>query len=492
MRILLIEPPFQRLKGIYQIFFPLGLGYIAGTLRREGHTVAIYKTDIPAQGERLKQEKNLTLLKEHRTYRSALADRSHFVWGEIKEYLKQTKPDIVGISVMSAKLGSAQKVSEIVKEWNKECVVVWGGVHSTDDPDRSLRCPDVDIVVRSEGEATIAELVKAMEEGRDLRSVEGISFKSDTGTVHTPERALIGDLDAIPFPYREGMMKREMLKPDDFGDIITSRGCPFNCSFCNTSSIWHKKVRRRSVDNIIREIEDTKLRFGTKTFRFTDDSFTLDRNFVTTFCRRLKEKKLDIGWFCDTRVDIIDEALLSTIKEAGCLGVNIGIESGSEKILRYIKKGITLKQIAAATELLQRSGIDWNAYFLVGFPPETEEDLKKTFALMKKIKATTVTLSIFTPYPRTAIFQELKEKGVITADFDYTRYSHQSPENMFVQEIDKDLFGRYVVRMAKLADAINHDIFRMIKKFFKRSSFYCKHPYLFLKKVLFFIKRKFE
>ena len=489
MKVILIDPPFERLMGIYNPFFPLGLGYLAAVCKAGGVDVQIYRADIPSRGEKIKQEKNITSLQLHHNYRQALEDENNFVWDEIRGRIMSFRPDLVGIQVMTPKLGSAKMVSRITKRISKDILVVWGGPHPTLDPAGCLSDENVDILVRQEGEETIKQLILCFQRGAGREGINGISFRENGSIRHNPPQPLISDLDSIPFPSRESLLKKELFYPEDFGDILISRGCPFCCAFCSSSGLWTRKVRRRSVENIIAEIRSIKKEFKTRIYKFHDDSFTLDRGLTISLCRAIIKEKLDIGWFCDTRLDLIDSELLSLMKKAGCLGINVGIESGSEKILKYISKGIGINAIKRGVALLNKSRLDWHAYFMIGFPPETEADLKETVKLIKEIRPPAIVLSIFTPYPETDIFRELTENRAISTDIDWSKYSHHSPENAFIFGMDKDRFRAYVEEIACLVDRINHSPLSMVRKAMNRSDFYYRHPGALIKTAFTYLKR---
>ena len=260
MRVLLINPPYTRLKGLGQApAFPLGLGYIASILRQNGVETMIYQAENPRmKGETLNTEADATYrfrsLSERR-YQSIIADDSHFVWREVMNSLQSFKPNVVGISLLSPMVASALKISRLCKIYNEDCAVVWGGVHPTFLPDQCLRYDAVDFVVRGEGEYSLLELCNVLSKKEQLLSVKGLSFKVDGRVFHNPKRELIDNLDELPFPARDAVLYPDSFDFKSLGSMIISRGCPFRCSFCSSRNFWEKRERFRSPENIIREIQ---------------------------------------------------------------------------------------------------------------------------------------------------------------------------------------------------------------------------------------------
>ena len=463
MKILLINPPFSRLKGFKDIYFPIGLGYLAAILKENGFTVKIYNAENPYEVLPYGwSEKNVnqTLLKISNNYVNNLENEDHIVWREIKETIEKYQPGIVGISVMSAKLNSALKVASICKRVYEDCYVVLGGPHPTAQPEETIRYENIDCIVRGEGEQTLVELCKAISNGnKDFGTIEGLLYKKNGKIIHNRPGELIKNLDELPFPTlwaRDLSLYPERYTSDAFGHIITSRGCPFRCAFCEARIIWTRKVRAKSTKNIIKEIKCLMEYYGIKNFYFWDDCFTVNREKVVDLCNKILDEKLKITWGCTTRVNLVDGNLLKLMKNAGCTSIDFGIESGSEKILKLIKKDITLDQVKRTTDLVVKSGLTCNAFFMIGFPEETEDDIKETIKLINGINASRIAFSVFTPYPGCELFEIAKKLGLIPEKVNWSKFSHQSPDNYFVKYIDRKRFKKYVSYVAMLIDAHNN------------------------------------
>ena len=369
MKILLINPPWYCLQNLRSKDIPLGLCYLASSLRNNGHECMIFDADLGFGDPKNREE----LLVDFDYYLRALED--HPVWAKAESVIRDFQPDICGISVYTGKYGSAKRIASIAKQCTAgPATIVMGGPHPTLLPAETLQETDADIVVRGEGEVSFVELAACIESKAPLTDVLGISYKQPDGTIRwNPDRPFVEDLDTMLIPARELIFEKELYETDAFGSIITSRGCPYKCVFCSSPRIWSRKVRFRTPQSVIVEVEHVKSTFGTKMFRFNDDSFSLNEKRIVSLCSLLEEKQLDILWQCDTRVHSISEDLLGKMKKAGCVQVNLGIESGNPEILKAINKGITTDQVQKAVAITRKIGVRSYVYFMLGFPGETRQ-----------------------------------------------------------------------------------------------------------------------
>lgn len=462
MRILFINPPFERLKGIAHIYFPLGLGYLCAVVSKDKRISSmIYNAELPEFSERLLYHaKYQDMLKLHNNYIQCLNENNHYVWQEVSGVIKEYNPDVVGISAMTAKYGSALKISEIAKSINRKCKVVWGGPHATVDSDRVLENNCVDFVVRGEGEIALKSLINLLIENcepcyDDLSKIGGLSFKNDFKTFHNPDRPLMEDLDVLGFPEKDRVFFATRYLPSSWGDMITLRGCSFNCGYCGAHNTWTYKVRYRSLDKILEEIDMLISKYNLKKFYFWDDNFTLNRERTIEFCSLLKQRKIRINWGCTTRADLLDDIILKEMKQAGCNYISIGIETGSERMLENIHKGITLEKIDLAVRLLNKYRLRYEAFFMLGFPEETYVDMEQTFDLMKRLKNANICFSIFTPYPGTEQYEIAKKYKLIPEHPEWSRFSHQSQDNHFMKYVEKETFKKYVQKISFWIDENN-------------------------------------
>jgi len=485
MKVLLINPPFNRLKGLKKMFYPIGLGYIGAVLKDNGFEVKIYQVENNrgALAKVSLKNKYQQMFQKYHNYLQALKTDHHYVWNEIREIFRVEKPKVVGISCMTVHLKTGLKMADIIKEMDKECKVVFGGPHPTIIPDDIMQSENVDFAIRGEGEYTMLALCQAIADGAgDLKKIDGLSFKIKNRIIHNSPRKLIKDIDTLPFPLRTNLIFSHLFSPQDLGVMITSRGCPFGCTFCSSRSIWGKKVRYNAVKKIIDEIKLLVSECRTREFFFWDDSFSFNRERIIEICNTLIKEKIEISWGCTTRLDLLDDELLSWMRQAGCSQIDVGIESGSERILKKIRKGIILKQIKQGIKLITDHNIFVTTFFMIGFPDETEEDIRRTFDLIKNVNAT-VTISLFTPYPGTELFQNLLDIGMVSIKQDWSQISHQSPNNHFTKYIDRNTFRELVKEGMKIVDSHNK-LFKFKFNYLRNNlSFYIRNPKYFFNKL---------
>jgi radical SAM superfamily enzyme YgiQ (UPF0313 family) len=313
-----------------------------------------------------------------------------------EEKIMKMKPDFLCITSTTPSFSRAIEIVKFAKE-NTSAKVIFGGTHATFKPEDALAYGD--IVVRGEGEETIKEIL----EGKNLHSIDGISFKEGEKIIHNKDRELIENLDALPFPAYElfDLKKYEMLS------IITSRGCTYNCAYCCATHFWKCKVRFRSVENVLAELELIS-KLGFKKLKIHDSTFTLDKERAKRICKGIIERKLDFSWSCETRADFLDEELLKLMKRAGCSLICMGLDSASEEVLRKNKRFVNLELTKKIFKLAKEIGIRTRAYVVFGLEGETEESVKETLKFLHEIKPDQIMLSLATAYPGTEL-----EKGRI-------------------------------------------------------------------------------
>ena len=363
----------------------------------------------------------------------------HLSWRPLGKRLKQASPDIIGITSLTEFRYEAFKTARIAREvLGKDVPVTIGGPHVSLTADDTMRFqPDLDVVVRGEAEYTFPALCHALWDGKDLSEIPGISYRKNGEIIHNPPADLPADLDALPFPARHLMdMKRYNFRLDVPGKgsfpaahIITSRGCPFHCSFCATSKLSGRRWRHRSPENVLAELEDIlKNQPEVKAVWFYDDTFTMNKKRVEVICDGILERKLDIAFTCSIRVDTVNYDLLKKMREAGCFKVFFGVESGSPRILDEVcQKQITLEQVETVSKWLDDLGIEKNPGYIISFPEETLEDAEQTLSFMKKVGGI-ASMSLLRIYPGTRIEEVARERGMLPKDFSWSRDHQPAPD----------------------------------------------------------------
>jgi radical SAM superfamily enzyme YgiQ (UPF0313 family) len=456
-RILLVNPPYRRLfKDTFSLTkYPLSLGYLAGTIKEETDwDVMVYNADFSPTAE----DVTVSYLAGpgFENYQRNLKDLSTRAWRELKATIEDYEPEIIGIYTCASNSTSAAVTASLAKEINKHIVVVVGGPHSTAAGQETLIDLNIDVAVKGEGEKTIVDLLNATAHVESFASVKGIIYREHDQLTETPGRELAADLDHLRFPYkyaREVLKDYEKYPKSAFNVIMVSRGCPYDCFFCGSRSIWNRIARYRSVANVVDEMKSL-MNIGLKSFEFNDDTFTLNREYTCELCDALIQECPGISWTCETRVDRVDEQLVALMKRAGCRAIYLGVESGNNAILKQMRKGTTLAEAVQATEMVRKHGIRVRANFLVGSPWETEDTLNDTFRAMRAIRAT-IGYSIFTPYPGTEAFEYCAKAGLIEQGYDVSLYNHQSPENCFCMNIPKERFRELASKIENYVDKHN-------------------------------------
>ena len=485
MKVLLIDPPFYRLIGFYNRYFPLGLVTVGTVLRDAGHDVVVYDADI---NENPRAMDYTRLPDYYPQYLAALQDSDHPVWREVRATIQQSQPDVVGISAWTTYAASAFTVAGISKALNPACPVLMGGPHATVRAEEVLSiCPDVDYVIRGEGENTAVELVAALAEaarGHPLspETIQGLSFRAGGVIQHNPDREKIRNLDELPLPDRKLLTNENTYSAEDMGLIMTSRGCPFSCSFCVTET---RQVRYRSIEHVLAEIRDVKAAYGTTQVSFKDDSFTVNKKRVTEFCAALARADLGLGWECNTRVDLVNEAMLRDMKKAGCNSIKVGIESGSPAELARMNKGITLAQARQAAALFRKIGIHWTGYFLMGTPGQTVTDIYNTLDFMYELRPDFASIGVYEPFPGTPLFEEGIRHGLTRADMARADFYALLPNHYYkvdarrqVQTIAPEQFAVLEEEMKERFHQYNKHYRRILNRARARVTQYLQSPRL--------------
>lgn len=455
-KILLISPPWYRIFGESSDSSSLGLCYIAAVLEEHGYDVSIYNADYNIG---LQPTSIVKMTSKYEEYLRILNDMNHPLWKEVKTVIAKQSPDIVGISVMTAKYGSALNVANLVKKYDPDIPVVWGGVHPTILPDETIKNKDVDIIVRGEGEYTFLELVENL---GGLNKILGITYRENGKVIHNQNRPLIENLDELPFPARHLILGKENYYPEAFGNLFASRGCPYNCIFCASHKVWTKRVRYRSPENVVNEIKEIKRAFKTNQFRFEDDSFTSNKKIVEGVCDLLIKEKLNIKWTTETRVDLVTDVLIKKMKSAGCDDITMGVESGDKETLKRIKKGITIEQIRNANRILKENKMKFSAFFIIGFPWETKKEVDKTVLLMKELDPRMAVFSVATPYPGTELYDICVSEGLLLEKIDWSTFFHQSPDMYLTKNLTKEETSKIIEEVEKIFEEHNSKKWRKI------------------------------
>ncbi|MBU0980562.1 MAG: B12-binding domain-containing radical SAM protein [Nanoarchaeota archaeon] len=405
MKILLVNPPSRSLytraevKGAVPYNAPLTTAVLAAPLLKDGHEVAVFDFNLPGNSDA--------------KFMKAL----------------DAKPDYVGITFNTPLFPEAKRLAKMAHD--KGIKVLGGGPHASAIPVDTLKETDLDIVIVGEGDFTLPEIMK-----HDLKDVKGICYKDQGKIKCNPPRPYMKDLDVIPFPawqlYDLSRYQSPSLvcKKNPLGFFESSRGCVFECSYCN-KCIFGRTFRSKSPRRAVDELKHM-LKLGFKEIYFVDDGFSTQLERSKEICRLIIKEKLKFPWQLTNgiRVDRVDKELFTLLKKAGCYRVAFGIESGNEEVMRDFGKHTKLEQVRQAVDWATKAGIETWGFFMLALPADTEETMQDTIDFAKSLNLTLAKYSITTPYPGTKLFNDLDKKGLIKSK-DWGKYNVYEPHEIY-------------------------------------------------------------
>lgn len=410
-RVCLLSPPSRSINHYRP---PVALEYLAGYLEKNGIDADII--DIVLENQ-IRNEEFYENIDRH----------LNEIEKEIIHQIKLLKPNIVGITCYTPEYFEALSLAKKIKKLDKDTKIVVGGIHPTFFPqDFAYKKSPFDLAVQGEGEITLLEIVKNIENKEKWHEIQSVTFFDDKTDkmVITPKRPLHENLDDLANPayHKINMEYYTTANPYSIRGVFTrsayvlsSRGCPSQCTFCVAKKIrefcgYKIYTRLRSPEHLFKEIENLKEKYQIDSFYFMDDLFTLNKNQVKRFCNLLEKSKLGLIWGCSSKVTTVDYETLRIMRNAGCVQIDFGVERGSNEALNLVKKGITIEIIKRVFADCNSLGIRTFANMLINLPQETERDLKDIIKLLDEIKATIVSINIFTPYPGTEIIEKYKNR----------------------------------------------------------------------------------
>jgi len=458
--ILLIQPPMSLLPNeIPSVTFPLGIAYLAAYLESQGYSVSVLDCIVLDQEIRIDSSKKGSKI---------INKKIHFGigWNEIGNNIKDISPDIVGISCLfSSQSENAHKVASIVKKI-KDIPIVMGGAHPSSVPKEVLKDKNVDAVIIGEGEETLLEYVKNIDDASKLGSLDGFAFRHNGRVVINPKKRFIEDLSSLPFPARHlfpmdkyfsakyGHGVDMMRKP--ITSMTTSRGCPYNCVFCSIHTVWGKSYRTRSAKNVVDEIELLVKKYGVREIHFEDDNLTLNKMRMIDICKEIIRRKLDIKWTTPNGVALwtLDRNVLTYMKRAGCYKLCFGIESGDSETQKFIRKGVPLEKAKRIIRDANELGIWTHGFFVIGFPFEKRESIENSLKYAIDTDLDFASFFLATPYPETDLYAIMKKHKLIR-NVTWTSLRVSAPAiktNYFTTkelvELQRKLFIRFVAYRA--------------------------------------------
>jgi len=398
---LIYSAPTGRDVSPWMLHFPIGLGHIQAMLKSSG--IACHLANLSGMGTQ-----------------------------KVYEYIRKKNPKIVGLSLFTYNRKRCFELAKMARAACPGAVILAGGPHATHLPSETFKsCKELDAIVCGEGEAAMLEIAKQVEKGKDWKKSPSLIFRDGT---KNPMAAPIEDLDSIGIPI-EHFEADFFEDPQQLSYLSTSRGCPSDCSFCNTPEFWGKKIRFRSPQSVMREIQTLWQEYGLTYFNFRDDTFTANAQRVFEICRAIKNSSINPLWSCQSRANMIDAERLVAMIRAGCEFIQFGVEHGSEKMLKALDKGINLEQANNAISLARKVGMIVGIYLITGIPGETMKDVAQSEALIEKLLPHDVQLAPLAVYPGTRLYRDLLDSGAIPKNF----YSKAKDAEVFARRADKGI-----------------------------------------------------
>lgn len=451
-KILLINPPQScDIKAKHSYFkFPLGLLYIADYLEKNNFSVKILDCPLYYKKRRKIDKENV---------------RMGLFPEEIKKEIKEFNPDIIGVScAYSAYEADSFEVIKIAREAEKELkkrfLVIVGGAHVSANPEYVLRNKDIDIAVIGEGEETILEIAQKYKQEK-LENIKGTATRIKGKIRINEKRGFIKNLDKLKPAWHLLDMKKYFEHPDNSKatlrkpsvDIITSRGCPGNCVFCSIHTVWGRVWRGRSVKNVVDEMELLVKKYKARQFRIQDDNLTLDRKRIIEICDEIIKRKMDIRWDTPNGIAIwtLDEQVLEKMKQSGCYRITFGVESGSKKTQEYIRKIIDSDKIRRLIDYCHKTGIWVCATFIIGFPYERKEDIRKTREFILNSRINFPFVYIAQPYPGTDMYEDFKKEKLMKdvreiSNLKKSRYNTLYFSNKELIKMQKSIYKKFYMK----------------------------------------------
>lgn len=424
MKVLLINPPaidsivadmsdyFDKSGGAYP---PIGLMYLAACLQRDGrHTVRIVDANLNGHD-----------------------------YAALRDIVAKARPDVVGITALTFNMPTILQMTADIKAVDPRIRVVLGGPHVSIFPEESLAFPTVDYIVLGEGEEVFEHLLDVLEAGGDPEGMEAVGFKRNGEPVLNRTFHAIEDLDRLPTPAVDLVEIRRYFSVLSRGRqtmvMMSSRGCPFQCIYCDRPHLG-RRFRARSAGNVVDEMELHVRQHGINDIKFFDDTFTVDRNRVVAICEEIRRRNLAVTWAARARVNTVDYDLLKLMRDSGLRSLSFGIESGNQRILDILQKGITIEQVVSAVGHCRKLGIEVLGDFILGNPGEKREEALETLSLARALCLDYAQFTIMTPYPSTKLYAMGLEKGIIKKD--YWREFARNPSKDFVTPVWEEFYTK--------------------------------------------------
>ncbi|MFH1593986.1 MAG: radical SAM protein [Candidatus Omnitrophota bacterium] len=466
-KVMLLTPPAFTSRDATDInpIPPLGLGYLGAVLEERGIEVKIFDSLIEGFHNRTHIDKDTV--------------RIGAPFAMIEDEIKRFSPDILGVSnLFSRQSENAHEIYRLAKKIDSRMVVIAGGAHPSVLPEAVMEDRNVDFVVIGEGEYTLKTLIDCLENGATFDKLDGIAFRENGKIKVCPKKYFIEDLDSLPFPawHLLGITKYFGLSSshgsrrcEKFSPIVTSRGCPIGCAFCTAHHVWGKNFRKRSPENVIKEMKELKDKYDIEELLFEDDNVTLDVKRGERIFDLMIEERLNLKWDTPNGVAAfaLDEALIKKMKDSGCYKLNIAVESGNKDVLKnIIKKPLDLEKVKRLIKYARSIGLQTGIFLIIGMPGETLDQIWDSYRFAREVKIYDAFVSVATPYPGSELYKICTENKYVDAE--------RLLENLYISSFS-----------VSTENWTRDDLRRTFKRgyYYLKMHFYKTHPLLFLRRL---------
>jgi radical SAM superfamily enzyme YgiQ (UPF0313 family) len=436
-RILLVDPPFHAFFEYEKWWYTYSCAQLAGSLLDKGIEAFIYDGDKYFKKDPLTKERQ-EMVRRQEWYQKGVSDDEHPIWKHFYQTLKQLKPDIVGVTVWTCSLRSGLKILKMCKEFNPEIKTCVGGYHVLAQPDYFKNRSYIDAIFVGPAEQSLSDWI--------LGGCKENFIKTDPCSI---------DIKNIPAPSRESLLYPEYFTSTDMGMLMTSRGCPFNCSFCSNKLLTGLKYQFRTVEQVREELEHIIKKYCVEYLNIVDANFLANRKNALRMAELFKSS--GIPWGCVGLIAAIDEDFLKKLIDCGCINISFGIESGNQSRLNKLNKKINLVQIEKASVILNKYKMKWKTFFICGYPDDTLEEMEETRRFALKIKPSYISLNSFTPLPGTDIYRTWENLFKRTID-DLSEYNQLNPKASFMQNMDPRVYQEKFNSVLNDFDAYNKQV----------------------------------
>ena len=463
-KVLLVNPPFYRLLQSHYNANSLGIAYVASYLNSKGHDAWLYNADFLNTKVFLNQK---NLFKRFDDYKTFFKDENHKIWNEVIDKIIAFEPEWIGYTSYTANITAIEIISRKLKSLRPAIKQVIGGVHATLDPEILNKVPSLDYSIQREGEHAMFDLL----DGKDPKNISGVVSRGPSGLINNWDADVIPDIDKLPFPERDkfwGLTEEEKLMVD-VSYICSIRGCPYRCNYCASPEHWKRnKTQYRSPKSLVNEMRYLKENYWNRkkefdysasantkskneliiednsSVYFVDDIFTVHKERIKEILQRIIDENFGMKWKCEARTDHLDEEICQLMAKAGCIRVKIGFESGSDRILKMIQKDETTEDMRKGAKLLKDAGVPFTGYFMIGFPEETDDDVRQTIKFAKEIDADYYSLSVLAPYFGTKVYYDMIDAGFELDKKPWEYFFHQTGDLMVNQQISPQVLKEYL------------------------------------------------